>query len=68
MNEAIPQDLIPLLRCPKCRHSVTLRNDRIVCGNADCGLRYPVREGIPVMLIEEAEPPAPRTSEPVSRP
>jgi uncharacterized protein YbaR (Trm112 family) len=68
MNEAIPQDLIPLLRCPKCRHSVSMRGDRIVCGNAACGLRYPVREGIPVMLIEEAEPPSPPTPESVARP
>ena len=31
--------------------------DRIVCTNPSCGLRYPVREGIPVMLVDEAEKP-----------
>ncbi len=30
----------------------------LVCAAAGCGLRYPVREGIPVMLVEEAEKPA----------
>ena len=29
--------------------------DRVVCTNSKCGLRFPVRDGIPVMLIEEAE-------------
>jgi hypothetical protein len=28
-------------------------NSRLIC--TECGRRYPVREGIPVMLIEEAE-------------
>ncbi|MGH2499437.1 MAG: Trm112 family protein [Candidatus Limnocylindria bacterium] len=29
--------------------------DRLVCER--CGRRYPVRDGIPVMLVSEAEPP-----------
>jgi len=31
---------------------------RIVCVSQACGLRYPIRDGIPVMLIDEAEKPA----------
>ena len=31
------------------------RGERLVCTR--CGRRYPIRDGIPVMLIEEAEPP-----------
>ncbi|MBN1670761.1 MAG: hypothetical protein JXR37_07005 [Kiritimatiellae bacterium] len=27
----------------------------LVCTNPDCALKYPVRDGIPVMLIDEAE-------------
>ena len=58
MNTAIPQNLIRMLICPKCHHPVAADGDRLVCTHAACGLRYPVRGGIPVMLIEEAEPPA----------
>ena len=39
--------------CPACKTEVKLDMDRLVC--VQCGRRYPIREGIPVMLIEEAE-------------
>ncbi len=68
MNHAIPPDLIPLLRCPKCRNAVSLQANQLVCQNDACGLRYPILDGIPVMLIEEASPPAPRASEPAPSP
>ncbi len=64
MNHALPPDLIPLLRCPKCRQPVALQDDRVVCQNPACGLRYPVRDGIPVMLVEEAEAPVAANPEP----
>ena len=32
-----------------------VKDDRLVC--VKCGRRYPVRDGIPVMLVEEAELP-----------
>ena len=38
-----------------------VEGDRIICTNAACGLRYPVRDGIPVMLVEEAEKPPARS-------
>jgi uncharacterized protein YbaR (Trm112 family) len=42
---------------PECRGDLELRADilRLVCKK--CGRRYPIRDGIPVMLIEEAELP-----------
>lgn len=54
----IDQDLLEILACPACKTPVHLEGDRIVCDT--CGRRYPIREGIPVMLIDEAEQGEPR--------
>lgn len=53
---AISPELLEILRCPKCRSKVRLKEDGsgIKCLNPDCRLVYPVRDEIPVMLIEEA--------------
>ena len=51
----IDQKLLEILACPVCKTEVKLEGDRLVC--VQCGRRYPIREGIPVMLIEEAELP-----------
>jgi uncharacterized protein YbaR (Trm112 family) len=53
----IDTELLNILACPKCKASVVLKDDRIVCMSPSCGLRYPIRDGIPVMLIDEAEKP-----------
>lgn len=51
----ISQDLLDILACPACKGEVTLTNDGsgLVC--KACRLRYPIRDGIPVMLVDEAE-------------
>ena len=48
------KDLMEILVCPECRKKVRLADSGvgIVCDN--CGLEYPVRDGIPVMLSSEA--------------
>ena len=51
----IDQQLLDILACPACKTAVKLQGERIVC--VQCGRRYPIRDGIPVMLIEEAESP-----------
>ncbi len=53
----ISPDLLEILACPACdsRPKVNLENDRLVC--VECGRRYPIRDGIPVMLVEDAENP-----------
>ena len=56
INQINPQ-LLEILACPACKSKVDLEPNRIVCSNPQCGFRYPIREGIPVMLIEEAEKP-----------
>ncbi|HEY8477692.1 MAG TPA: Trm112 family protein [Chloroflexota bacterium] len=48
-------ELLAILACPVCKEPVRLEADRLVC--TKCGRRYPVRDGIPVMLESEAEPP-----------
>ena len=49
----IDPELLQILVCPACRVAVRQSDDsRLVCG--DCGRVYPVRDGIPVMLLEEA--------------
>ncbi|MCS7234650.1 MAG: Trm112 family protein [Armatimonadota bacterium] len=47
--------MLDLLACPACRGRLSEEDDRLVC--CSCGRRYPVREGIPVLLVEEAERP-----------
>ena len=49
----VNQELLKILACPSCKADVKLENEKIVCTN--CGLRYPVKDDIPIMLIEEAE-------------
>jgi uncharacterized protein YbaR (Trm112 family) len=53
----VSQDLLDILRCPldPSRTRVTLEGDRLVCQR--CGVRYPIKDGFPVMVIEEAELP-----------
>ena len=53
---AISPELLEILRCPKCKSEVELKADgnSLKCVNPECSLVYPVRDEIPVMLIEEA--------------
>jgi uncharacterized protein YbaR (Trm112 family) len=48
--------LLEILACPECKARVELEKERLVC--IRCGRRYRVDDGIPVMLVDEAEPPA----------
>lgn len=53
---ALSPDLLEILACPKCKQPVEPSPDGswLIC--AACGLRYPVQDGIPIMLPEEAQP------------
>lgn len=54
----INKDLLSILACPKCKKPVVLEGDTLRCTNSGaCGLIYPVRDGIPIMLIDEATDP-----------
>jgi hypothetical protein len=49
--------LLEVLACPECRVQVEIEKDRLVCTR--CGRRYPIVDGIPVMLVAEADSPEP---------
>jgi len=56
----IAPDLLEILRCPACVQTkeglLTLVKDTwLVCQEPDCGRKYPIRDDIPVMLIEEGD-------------
>ena len=48
--------LLEILACPECTVRVELDGERLVC--VRCGRQYPIQNGIPIMLVDEAEPPA----------
>lgn len=52
---SVPPELLKILVCPKCKQDVILtdKGDGVFC--KVCRLRYPIRNDIPVMLIDEAE-------------
>lgn len=50
----IDKKLLEILACPKCKGEISLteKEDGLICEK--CRLMYLIRDGIPVMLIEEA--------------
>jgi uncharacterized protein YbaR (Trm112 family) len=53
------KELLEILACPKCKGDIKLtaksvngKGDELMCEK--CRLLYPIRDGIPVMLIDEA--------------
>ncbi len=50
----INRELLDILACPQCKGPVKFRDDTLICEK--CMLRYKIKNDIPVMLIEEAEP------------
>jgi uncharacterized protein YbaR (Trm112 family) len=49
----IDEELLKILACPACKSGVEYKDNKIVCRG--CGRKYPVKDGIPIMLIDEAE-------------
>lgn len=49
----IDEDLLKILACPACRGEVEHKEHKVIC--LKCGRRYPVKDGIPIMLVEEAQ-------------
>lgn len=51
----LPKDFLEILACPETKAPVVEDGDWLVSTDAKTRRRYPVRDGIPVMLIEESE-------------
>jgi len=53
---AINKELLEILACPKCKGDIILtkKGDGLICKS--CKLVYPIKDDIPVMLIDEALP------------
>lgn len=52
----IHRELLEILACPKCKGDIRLNasEDGLICDR--CRLVYEIRDGIPIMLIDEAKP------------
>jgi len=52
----ISKDLLDILACPKCKGDVYLTEDEdgLICDA--CKLKYLIKDDIPIMLIDEAQP------------
>ncbi len=53
----IKKELLEILACPVDKGDIIYdeENDKLICKK--CGRRYPIQDGIPIMLIEKAETP-----------
>ena len=51
--------LLEILACPQCRSPLRVDDPaaELVCTSEECGLAYPVRDDIPVLLVDEARRP-----------
>lgn len=51
----IDQKLLEILACPACKGELTYdeKNQKLICEK--CRLRYPIRDDIPMMLVDQAE-------------
>jgi len=52
---ALSQELLDILVCPKCKGELRLLADDAGLLCETCRLRFPIRDGIPVMLVDEAD-------------
>ena len=70
----IDRRLLEIVACPNCRSALKPVPDaeapsELRCTHDECGLRYPVRDGVPVLLIEEVvDGPRDGTEAPVAEP
>jgi uncharacterized protein len=59
MSGRVDAELLEILVCPQCKGMLVLRSEEqshVSLECSACALAYPIDEGIPVMLVEEARP------------
>ena len=49
---SIDPNILAVLACPECHSSLAEIGSELLC--AECPLAYPIRDGIPVLLIDQA--------------
>ncbi|QDT41021.1 hypothetical protein Pan241w_10800 [Gimesia alba] len=49
-----PQTLQDIIACPKTKAKLVCEGDFLVSVDPDTRLKYPIKDGIPVMLVDEA--------------
>jgi uncharacterized protein YbaR (Trm112 family) len=52
---AISKDLLEILVCPLCKAPVEMKPDNSGLKCIECRRVYPIRDEIPVMLVDEAK-------------
>lgn len=52
----LSQELLDILVCPKCKGELEYEKEKETLTCHACRLKYAIRDDIPVMLIDEAEP------------
>ena len=50
----VPPELLEIMQCPSCGGPLREQAEPPALVSENCGLQYPVRDGIPVMLVDEA--------------
>ena len=53
---SLSPQLLQILVCPKCKGELEYREAESTLACHQCKLSYPVRDDIPIMLIDEAKP------------
>jgi len=58
VTRGIDKELLDILACPACRGDIKsgAAADFLYC--LSCGRRYPLKNGIPILIIEKAELPS----------
>mgnify|MGYP001260837470 CR=1 FL=1 len=58
----LPADVLEILVCPSCHTKLAwdYEASELLCTSAECALAYPVRDDIPVLLVDEARRPSAR--------